>query len=95
MGVIKLNKPIINELEPYGYFFLRKGGKAIHKLGDISRDYYNAELIIINSEEEDNYIGNFSEGFGFIDVKFKKSDCKKATQEEIDAWVKDHNCIVF
>lgn len=95
MGVVKLRHPIVNELEKYGYMFIRKGGKAIHQLGDISRDYYNAELINVDSEEDEYYIGNFCEGFGFIGVKFKKSDCRKATQEEVDRWVKDHNCIEF
>ena len=75
--------------------FLRKGGKAIHKLGDISRDYYNAELIVVEKEESLNWIGHFAEGYGFIDVKFAKADCKEATDEEIKMWVKDRNCIIF
>lgn len=66
------------------YMFIRKGGRAIHKLGDISRDFYDAELIIVNDEDEENYIGRFADGFGFINVKFFKSDCREATEEEVE-----------
>lgn len=65
------------------YMFLRKGGKAIHLLGDISRDYYDAELIIVYEETDTDYIGNFAEGFGFINVKFAKNDCRNATEDEV------------
>ena len=75
--------------------FLRKGGKAIHILGDITRDVYNAELIVVNGEDESNWIGHFAEGFGFCDVKFAKSDCKEATAEEIEMWLKDRDSIIF
>ena len=64
--------------------FIKKGGKAIHQLGDISRDVYDAELIFINNEDEDNYIGSYAEGFGFINVKFNKADCRDATEEEVE-----------
>lgn len=77
------------------YMFLRKGGKAIHKLGDISRDYYNSELIVVEKEEPLNWVGHFAEGYGFIDVKFAKEDCKDATDEEVKMWIKDKNCIIF
>ena len=78
-----------------GYMFLRKGGKAIHQLGDISRDVYNAELIVVDGEDESNWIGHFVEGFGFVNVRFAKDDCKVATAEEIEMWFKDRDCIVF
>lgn len=65
------------------YMLLRKGGKAIHKLGDISRNVLDAELIMIHDEDENNWIGEFAEGFGFIDIKFNKSDCRNATEEEL------------
>ena len=77
------------------YMFLKKGGKAIHQLGDISRDVYNAELIVVDREDESNWIGHFAEGFGFVDVRFAKDDCKEATDEEVKMWLKDRDCIVF
>ena len=77
------------------YMFLKKGGKAIHQLGDISRDVYNAELIVVHGEDKSNWIGNFVEGYGFINVKFAKDDCKEATDEEIKMWLKNRDCIVF
>ena len=65
------------------YMFIKKNGKAIHKLGDISRGYFDAELIFVNDEDEDNWIGQFCEGFGFMEVKFAKSDCRLASEAEI------------
>lgn len=83
------------KFSPWKDMFLRKGGKAIHQLGDISRDVYNAELITIYDEDEDNWIGQFVEGFGFINVKFAKSDCKEATEEEIKQWFHNRDSIIF
>ena len=59
---------------------LKGGSPAIHKLGDIWRPV--DDLIRVHSENENQYIGNFEEGFGFIDVKFDKNDCRPLTQEE-------------
>lgn len=66
------------------FMLLKKGGKALHLLGDISRDYYDAELIYVHDETDEYYIGHFAEGFGFINVKFLKTDCRDATEEEIE-----------
>lgn len=58
-----------------------KGGRpAIHKLGNIGRNV--DDKIRVHSEDGTNYIGNFEEGFGFIDVKFNKNDCRPLTKEE-------------
>ena len=59
---------------------LKANSPAIHKLGNIGRDI--DDKIRIHSEDENYYIGNFEEGFGFINVKFNKSDCRPLTQEE-------------
>ena len=77
------------------YMFIRKGGKAIHKLGDISRNYLSAELIFVVSEDENNWIGYYVEGYGFIDVEFAKEDCRDASDEEVKRWLKDRHSIVF
>jgi hypothetical protein len=53
---------------------------AIHQLGDISRD--EPELCVIQEEDSENYIGNWVEGLGFIDVKFPKSTTRELTEEE-------------
>lgn len=53
---------------------------AIHKLGDISRD--EPDLCIVYKEDEENYIGNWVEGFGFIEVKFPKETTRPLTEEE-------------
>lgn len=55
--------------------------KAMHKLGDISRDV--PDLCIVNAMEGDNYIGAWVEGFGFIGVKFPKATTRPLTFEEI------------
>ena len=59
---------------------LKANSPAIHKTGDISRKC--DDKIRIHSEDNDHYIGNFEEGFGFINVKFNKSDCRPLTPKE-------------
>lgn len=61
---------------------LKGGSPAIHKLGNIGRP--DDEKIRVFEEDEEHYIGEFEEGFGFINVKFKKSDCRPLTKEERD-----------
>ncbi|MEK9134808.1 MAG: hypothetical protein AAB451_00665 [Patescibacteria group bacterium] len=58
--------------------------KAIHLLGDISSKTPN--LCSIHGEDDENYIGNWVEGFGFINVKFPKATTRELTQEEKDKW---------
>jgi hypothetical protein len=64
------------------YMILLGDKPALHKMGNIGRKHDN--LIRVFKEDEQHYIGNFAEGFGFIDVKFKKEDCRKLTIEEVD-----------
>ncbi len=59
---------------------LKGGSPAIHKMGNIGRKF--DDKIRVHSEDENHYIGNFEEGFGFIDVKFNKNNCRPLTQEE-------------
>jgi len=59
---------------------LKGGSPAIHKLGDISRK--NDNYIRIHEETKTHYIGSFEEGYGFINVEFRKEDCRKLTEEE-------------
>jgi hypothetical protein len=61
---------------------LKGGSPAIHQLGNIGRD--DDDYIRVCGENGDYYIGEFEEGFGFINVKFKKSDCRLLTKEERD-----------
>lgn len=64
--------------------FIKKGGKAIHKLGDLSRKVNNVELIYVYGETETAWIGRYAEGYGFINVYFSKSDCRPATSSEVE-----------
>lgn len=64
------------------YMVLLGGRPAIHKLGNIGRE--DNDYIRVFEEDEECYIGNFAEGFGFIDVKFKKEDCRSLTKEEVE-----------
>ena len=54
--------------------------KAVHKLGDISRN--KPDLCIVHDEDEKNYIGNWVTGFGFINVKFPKNTTRELSEEE-------------
>lgn len=58
--------------------------KANHELGDISRE--EPDLCVIHGEDEENYIGNWVTGFGFINVKFPKSTTRELTDEEKEKW---------
>jgi len=59
---------------------LKANSPAIHKTGNIGRNI--DDKIRIHSEDKNHYIGNFEEGFGFINVKFNKSDCRPLTTKE-------------
>lgn len=43
---------------------------AVHKMGDISRD--EEDYCFVYAEDDDNYYGNWCEGYGFFDVRFPK-----------------------
>jgi hypothetical protein len=60
---------------------LKGGSPAIHKLGDIGRP--EDDYIRVHSETDTHYIGNFEEGYGFIDVQFNKEDCRPLTDNEV------------
>lgn len=53
---------------------------AHHQLGDISSD--RPTLCDIDSEDEENYIGNWVDGFGFVEVKFPKATTRELTDDE-------------
>lgn len=100
MGEVYLKRPQFlagrnDDIKFNKLMFIRKGGKAIHQLGDLSRDYYNVELICISDEDEENWIGNYAEGYGFFNVRFAKKDCREATDEEVDMWINNPNSITF
>jgi len=59
---------------------LKDNSPAMHLLSDISRE--EDDYIRIYEETETHYIGNFEEGFGFINVEFKKEDCRPLTETE-------------
>jgi len=54
--------------------------KAIHKLGDISRDM--EDICQIHLETEKNYIGSWVTGYGFLNVHFPKETTRDLTEEE-------------
>lgn len=85
-SIYELGKPFYEKeyQRDYEFYLLKKGADAFHKMGNIKRDTFAAELIVIREEDDDFYIGNFAEGFGFVGVKFRKEDCRKATLEELD-----------
>lgn len=59
---------------------LKGGSPAIHQLGNIGRK--EDDYIRIHEETDTHYIGNFEEGFGFINVQFRKEDCRSLTEQE-------------
>ena len=53
---------------------------AYHRLSDISSDH--PTLCDIDSEDEENYIGNWVDGFGFVEVRFPKATTRELTDDE-------------
>lgn len=54
--------------------------KALHKLGDISRD--QPDLCLIRDEDGDDFIGEWVTGFGYIQVRFPKATTRDLTDAE-------------
>ena len=54
--------------------------KAIHQLGDISRD--DPDLCCVHEEYKDHYVGSWVTGFGFIKVKFPKDTTRPLSDNE-------------
>ena len=100
MSIIPFEKPTFlaancKDIKFHKYMFIRRNGIAIHKTGNLSRNCYPVELICISNEDENNWIGNYAEGFGFFGVRFRKEDCREASDEEIQMWLHDRNSIEF
>ncbi len=53
---------------------------AHHQLDDISSD--QAALCDIDGEDGENYIGNWVDGFGFVEVRFPKATTRELTGDE-------------
>ena len=99
-SIIQTNRPFFlagnaNDIKFKKYMFIRKDGFAVQLLGDVSRHHLPVELICISDEDDEYWIGNYAEGLGLFGVKFLKTDCRDATEEEINNWLTDKNSIVF
>lgn len=56
---------------------------AFHKLGDIGRpDSDRVEFIMVGSVKSDFLVGNFVEGYGFVNVHFPRTACSAPTDAE-------------
>lgn len=99
MGIINIKYPQFLTGAKKGnlhkLMFIKRGGEAIHGLGDLTRDYLDAELICISDENEKYWIGNYAKGFGFVNVCFNKKDCRDATDEEVAEWIKNPDTFKF
>lgn len=100
MGIVYINAPqflVDGNAKFRKLMFIKKGGRAVHQGtgADISRDLFDVELICISNEDEQNWIGNYAEGFGFYGVRFAKEDCRDATDEEVELWLRDHESVKF
>ena len=86
-----------SDIKFHKLMFLKKNGVAISENGktNFSRDCYNVELICVSNETNKYWIGNFAEGIGFFNIHFAKEDCREATDEEVNKWIKDPELIKF
>lgn len=87
----------LSDIKFHKLMFLKKNGVATSKDGSInlSRNYYDAELVCISNEADNYWIGNYAEGMGFSNIYFAKEDCREATDEEVSKWIKDPELIKF
>lgn len=78
----ELPKTLYRQYEREGFYAMAT--RAYHQCGDISRD--EAELCVIHNETPHYWVGNWVEGFGFINVLFPKSSTRDLTQDEVDGY---------
>lgn len=102
MGEYYVNRPQFlaastEDIKFHKLMFIKKGGRAVSKTGrfNLSRDYYDVELICVSDENDNNWIGNYAEGLGFFGVQFAKEDCREASEEEVNEWIKSPELIKF
>lgn len=69
----KFEKPMVLILE---------GSHAFHQLGDIGRPGFGSQKIVVDAYKPPWMVGNFLEGFGFMNVHFPKDECREMTTEE-------------
>lgn len=67
--------------------------KAVHMLGDISRDQRDYCVVGLNPVDG-NYIGNWITGFGFVEVKFPVETTYCLTRSEMATFKKKRFGIV-
>ena len=65
--------------------------KALHQLGDISRD--EEDICRIAREDGQDYVGAWVTGFGFFDVKFPKEPTRDLTEAEVEHYDGKHYAI--
>lgn len=65
---------------------IKWGTEAHHKLGDISRD--DGDFLYVEREDDDDYIGHWMTGYGFIEVRFPKATTRDITPDE-RRWLAD------
>lgn len=61
---------------------LKGGSTAIHRMGDIGRK--EDSYIRVYDETYTHYIGSFEEGYGFIDVLYRREDVRQLNEEEVN-----------
>jgi hypothetical protein len=59
---------------------IKRGTTAIHQLGDISRE--NGDYFYADKKVDDNWIGAWLTGFGFMNVKFPVDTVSELTDEQ-------------
>lgn len=73
------------------YMFIKKGGEAWHVSGaDQPSDTLDCEAIHIYGEDGEYWVGMYCEGLGLIDIRYLKTDCREATEEEVK-WITEMN----
>jgi hypothetical protein len=77
------HKDIVRSMTKIDHKYMM-GTKAIHLLGDISRE--TADLCRVYGETSEYYVGTWVTGFGFFNVLFPKNTTRELTPEEVTHW---------
>ncbi len=64
-------------------YYMMANQCVYHHTGELDQ-FSKYDIVIVFSEDAENYIGNWVTGFGFVGVRFPKDTTRPLTDEEAD-----------
>lgn len=56
--------------------------RAVHKLGDLTRDEPDLAIVYPDQETDTDYVGEWATGYGYVMVRFPKETTRPLTEAE-------------